>query len=455
MDGGSTITALRDSLASSWDRHLSELRRLVEVPSVSAHGRGLHDAAAVVASLLEARDLRTVVHEAPGAPVVVAHGGAEDGPTLLFYEHYDVQPAKPLDEWTVPPFELTERDGCLYGRGAADTKGHIVCRLAAVDAVRDVLGVDPVRYVFVIEGAEEIGSPGLPEFLAAHAGELRADACLWESGGVDADGHPVVYAGMKGVVGFELRCRVASQDLHSSLGAVVDNPLYRLAAAIATLRDADGRATIDGFLDDVEPPAPADEAAMLAHPDDSSAVRDLYGLRAFLPAAAGAYQRRMQLEPCVNVNGIHGGYGGPGMKTVLPREGVAKLDIRLVPRQDPARTVELVRVHLDRRGFTDVEIVVHDGEAAARTPLDHPFVRLVASTAELAYGRPVVLKASSAGSGPVHAFAHHLGVPFAGAGCAYPGSRAHAPDEHVRLGDLATARLHSALVLAALGGQLG
>jgi acetylornithine deacetylase/succinyl-diaminopimelate desuccinylase-like protein len=448
------IDGFRASLASSLRRHVDELRRLVEIPSVSAQHRGIDECCQAVVGLLEARGMRTAVHETPYAPVITAHGGGGDT-TLLFYEHYDVQPEDPLDEWTTPPFQLTERDGKMYGRGAADTKGNLICRLAAIDAAREVLGDDPIAYTFVIEGEEEIGSPNLEPFIAAHADELRADACLWESGGVDADDRPRVSIGMKGIATFDLRCRVSSYDLHSSLGAVVDNPLYRIAAAIASLRDEAGRVTIDGFLDDVVPLGPADEDALAAVPDHTEQMRRTYGVAGFLGGASGTdLNRRLYLAPCVNVNGIHGGYGGDGTKTVLPREAIAKLDIRLVPRQNPDRVLRAVREHLDRRGFTDVEVVPNVGEWAGRTAVDDPFVALVARTAELAYGVPPVILPSSAGTGPAHPFVEHLRVPFAGAGCNYPGGRAHAPDEHVRIEDFERGRLHSALIVAGLGGRL-
>lgn len=190
---------LAAALAGAAARHLAELRKLVEIPSVSAEGRAIDEAAKATAELCEARGLRTEIRPTAGHPVVCAWGGAESGPTLLFYEHYDVQPPDPLEEWTTPPFEVTERDGKLYGRGTADTKGHIMCRLAAIDAVREVFGSDPIRYVFLIEGEEEIGSEHLEAFIEENADELRADACLWEFGGVDSEGRPTVTLGLKGI----------------------------------------------------------------------------------------------------------------------------------------------------------------------------------------------------------------------------------------------------------------
>jgi acetylornithine deacetylase/succinyl-diaminopimelate desuccinylase-like protein len=445
--------ALAAALTASAGKHLDELRRLVEMPSISAQGQGIDECAKTVASLLAERGFDVEIRPTEGNPVVCAWGGASQGaPTLLFYEHYDVQPPEPLDLWTVPPFELTERDGKYFGRGSADTKGHIMCRIAAIDAVREVLGSDPVRYVFLVEGEEEIGSPNLEAFIGSHADDFRADGCLWEFGGVDSDGTPGVTLGLKGIQSLELRAKVPAYDAHSSLGAVIDNPLYRISKAVASLRDDVGRVLIEGFYDDVRPLTPSEVAAIEAEPDRTAELAHEYEIEHFLGGAYGTeLQRRLQAEPCVNVNGIHGGYGGAGTKTVLPSEAFCKLDFRLVPNQQPHRVVELLRVHLDRIGLDDVEIVPQAGEGPGRTALDDPFVALVADAARLAYGREPVVHVSTPGTGPAAPFAAVLRVPFTTAGCAYPGSRAHAPDEHIRIADFETGKLHTALVIAAMG----
>jgi acetylornithine deacetylase/succinyl-diaminopimelate desuccinylase-like protein len=441
--------ALRAALARSRSKHLDEFRRLVEVESVSTEGRGIDEAAKTVASLLEERGLRTEIRPTAGNPVVCAWGGAADGPTLLFYEHYDVQPVEPLDEWTCEPFALTERDGMYLGRGTADTKGHIMCRIAGIDAVREVFGRDPIRYAFLIEGEEEIGSPNLETFIHDNAGDFRADGCLWEFGGVDAEGRPGVTLGLKGIASVELHARVPSRDVHSSLGVVIDNPLYRLSAAIACLRDADGRVLIEGFYDDVRPLTESERRAIEAEPRRDEELKEEYGIARFLAGAEDfELKRRLNAEPCLNVNGIHGGWGGPGTKTVLPAKSIAKLDLRLVPDQDPHRVIELLRSHLSDNGFADVEVVALAAEGPGRTSLDDPFVEIVRSAARDAFGKEPTVHVSSAGTGPAAPFQDVLRVPFATAGCAHPGSRGHAPDENIRIEDFENAKLQTALVIA-------
>lgn len=448
------IEELRAALSASAARHLEELRTLVEIPSISAQSSGIDEAAAATAALLEARGFRAEIRPTAGNPVVCAWGGAESGPTLLFYEHYDVQPPEPLEEWTHPPFALTEDDGKLFGRGVLDTKGHIICRLAAVDAVREVFGADPIRYVFLVEGEEEIGSPNLEAFIHDHADDFAADACLWEFGGVDGEGRPTVALGLKGIQSIELRATGPAYDAHSSLGAVIDNPMWKIAAAVGSLRDTDGRVAIDGFYDNVRELTEAELAALEAEPDRAEHMRAEYGIDRFLGGVQGVeFRKRLRAEPCVNVNGIHGGYGGEGTKTVLPSRGFAKLDFRLVPDQRPERVVELVRAHLDRYGFEDVEVVALAGEAPGRTPVDDPFVGLVTATARMAYGTDAIVQISSAGTGPAAPFRDVLDVAFASVGCGYPGGRAHAPDEHMRVADFETGKLHTALVIAALAPE--
>lgn len=416
------------------------LRRLVALPSVAADGRAIPEAAAAVAEMLAEDGFEPELHPTGGAPVVFAQRLVPGAPTLLFYNHYDVQPEDPVDAWTSPPFELTERDGAWYGRGAADDKGEIVSRLTALRMFRGRHGELPFGVTFVIEGEEEIGSPNLSAYVGAHAERLQADGCLWEFGGVGASGRPVTYCGMKGILTVELRLRTAGRDLHSSYGAVADDAAYRLAAAVATLRDPDGRVTIEGFRDGVVPPSDDDLALVDALPDEEDELRTVFGVEHWLGGRSGAaWRRALYFEPTLNVNGFHAGYGGEGAKTILPAEAFAKLDIRLVPDQDPAQMLSALERHLRARGFGDVEVVRLDhAERAARSDVTDPFVAQAVAALRDAYGTEPVVLPNSAGSGPIHPFVAGLGVPVVGIGCGYPGSRIHSPDEHVRIADFVT-----------------
>lgn len=423
-------------LSAHIERGLSDLRDLVALPSVSAQGRALPETAAFVTRLLRAEGF--TVREYPGqvAPVLIAEAGEGDA-TLLIYNHYDVQPEDPLELWHTPPFELTEREGRLYGRGASDDKGEFASRLAAVRAVKERHGgALPLRVRWLIEGEEEIGSPSLERFVRAHAGELRADGCWWEFGSVAEDGRPVAFLGLKGIVSVELRAQVAASDLHSSLGAVVDNPLYRLAKAVASLRDDVGRLTIPGALDDLHAPSQADMQAIRALPGAGEDAYRTAGVTRPL-GTPPEYHHRLNLMPVVNVNGWGGGYQGAGGKTVLPAHGFVKLDFRLVPGQDPARLVKLLRAHLDAQGLTDVEIVeIEAAQHPARADAGHPFVQACLQSAREVYGQEPVVNPSSGGSGPMHPFMDALGgLPCVAMGIGNVGGRVHAPNENIKRAD--------------------
>jgi acetylornithine deacetylase/succinyl-diaminopimelate desuccinylase-like protein len=386
-----------------------------------------------VTKLLEAEGFTVQRHAGEVAPILVAEAG--EGPRkLLIYNHYDVQPETPVELWDTEPFTLTEKDGRLYGRGASDDKGEFIVRLAALRAVKAHNGGKlPLRVKWLLEGEEEIGSPSLEAFVRDHAADLRADGCWWEFGSIDANERPILIGGVKGCIGLELRCRVADSDLHSSNGAVVDNPLWRLSKAVASLRDDTGRALIPGFYDDVLPPTTTDLEYVARIPDESGALKQAYGIGQFLENASGArFYERYCLEPVINVNGFHGGYGDPGSKTVLPKEGFVKLDFRLVPNQKPAVIIELLKKHLVNIGLGDIEVLETDAALApARSSLDSPFMRAAIDTAREVFGVEPVVEPSSGGSGPMGPFVDFVGVPVVCAGISNFKSFVHAPNENI------------------------
>ncbi|MDF1523877.1 MAG: M20/M25/M40 family metallo-hydrolase [Trueperaceae bacterium] len=441
--GGSTgdpgTDAVRLLPADLRARYRELLARWVALPSVAAEGRAQQATADTVAEELRALGLDVEVHGTAGAPVVFAEKRVAGAPTVLFYNHYDVQPADPLELWTADPFVLDEREGKLFGRGATDDKGQLASRVVALEWLKRRHGGElPVGVLFVVEGEEEVGSPNMGAYVEAHRERLRADACVWEFGGVDARDRPHLISGLKGIVTVDLHVRTGAFDQHSGLGPVVPNAAWRMAAAVASLRDAEGRALVAGFYDRVRPATAAEAAYVAATPRDDDVVAEQIGVERFLGDATGAeWQRRLQLEPVINVNGIHSGYGGPGMKTVLPVEASAKLDVRLVPDQAPDEIFGLLRTHLDHHGFGDVVATLAERpEHPSRVDPTHPWVQHAAAALEEAYGTPAVVAVSSGGSGPLHPFVDVLGLPVIMIGVGYAQGRAHAPDENVRWVDV-------------------
>ncbi|HEX5692461.1 MAG TPA: M20/M25/M40 family metallo-hydrolase [Roseiflexaceae bacterium] len=435
------------------DDTIAELAKLCAVPSVSAQHLGIDACAALVADMLRKRGFEAEVVPSAGHPVVLAAADGAGQRTLLCYNHYDVQPPEPLELWHSPPFELTRDDGKLIARGVADDKGEIMGRLAAIDAVRAVMGQLPCRVKFLVEGEEEISSPSLPDVIAEHAERLSADACVWEFGSVNPEGAPIQFLGLRGICYVELSVDLLTMDAHSGIGgSIFPNAAWRLVWALNTLKDSDERILIPGFYDAIVPPSPRDMELLAALPDDAPYYRETFGVKQFLKDLSGVELRREEVfVPTCTICGLNAGYQGPGSKTVLPARASAKVDFRLVPDQDPADIVAKLRAHLDAQGFSDVRVDFLGGEKAGRTDPDDPFVALVVDAANDVYDLPTQVRPMIGGSGPNHAFIEHLHVPIVTLGGGYPGSRAHAPDENIRIDDFVRGAKHMARVLVTFG----
>jgi acetylornithine deacetylase/succinyl-diaminopimelate desuccinylase-like protein len=449
-----TLSKIDDYINKNIDIFVDELARLCCQPSVSAQNLGIGECAALVATMLGEHGYRAEIIPSGGHPVVYGEGSGRSDKTLLFYLHYDVQPAEPLELWESPPFELTQRGDNLYARGVVDDKGHIITRLAALAAVRHVLGELPCRVKFVIEGEEELGSPTIDKFIEANRERLAADACIWEFGGVNYDGAPTQALGMRGICYVELVVKTANQDAHSGLGgSIFPNAAWRLVWALNSLKGQDERILIPGFYDNVLPPSERDLQLLATHPDEAAQMKEMYGLKGFLKGITGGVELKQAavFEPTCTICGLDSGYQGPGSKTVLPAEARAKVDFRLVPEQSPAEIVEKLRAHLDAQGFDDIEIILHGGTRPAKVDPDDPFVRLTNEAAAGVYGKEPVVAPIIGGSGPLYPFVYELGLPVVAAGIGYPGGRVHAPNEHIRMQDFVNGIRHTARIIEAFG----
>ena len=417
---------------------LAELQELCRLPTVSAQGTAIGETAEHVAWLLRSCGFETQILPKPegGQPVVYAHQRGQSSRTLLFYNHYDVQPPEPLELWSSPPFQPTLVGDKLYGRGVSDNKGNIAARLAAIRAILAVRGSLPCSLKFCIEGDEEIGSPHMEAFVEEQRDLLAADACIWEGGGVTWEGVPQVSLGVKGLLYVELEALGASHDAHSSYGTVIPNPAWRLVWALSTLKDADENVLIEGFYDAVRPPTPEERAAVEGMPAEEEETLKAYGLPSFVKGVRGLpYRMRHLFQPTATIDGLLSGYTGQGPKTVLPARALAKLDFRLVPDQAPDDILEKLKRHLARHGFDDIEVRSLTGERPARTPIRDPFVAVVGRAVRRVYGVDPIIVPTIAGTGPLYPFAVTLGLPTADCGIGYPDARIHAPDENIRISD--------------------
>ena len=436
FSGMTQLQELDQAIETRLEASLADLSRLCAQPSIAAQDLGMSECAELVGQLLEARGFDVEIMPSHGQPIVYAERKGRSDRTLLFYNHYDVQPPDPLELWHSPPFEPTRREGKLFARGVSDDKGHLVCRLAAIDAFLEAEDELPCSVKFVIEGEEEIGSINLPEFVVNHQELLKADACVWEFGGVDHEDTPVQVAGLRGICYVELSVRTAIRDAHSGLGgSIFPNAAWRLIWALSTLKGPDEHIQLPGFYDRVLPPSKRDLELLSRLPESSDTLKRIYGLTDFIKGLEGGLdlEREAIFSPTCTICGLTSGYQGPGTKTVLPALASAKVDFRLVPDQDPEEVALLLRDHLDSEGFPDVEITYLGGEKPARTDLDDPFLRLVVESAREVYGEPQRIEPMSGGSGPNHPFIHTLGLPVATAGLGYPEGNVHAPNENIRI----------------------
>ena len=423
-------------LENNLDTSLQELGKLVAQPSISAQGIGLKECANLVADMLRARGFIAEIMDTEGAPVVFAERKGQGDKTLLFYNHYDVQPPEPLELWDSPPFEPEIRNGKMYGRGISDDKGHIASRLHAIDSILETDGDIPCNIKFIIEGEEETASVHLHEFIRGNKEKLKADACIWEFGGVDHRDVPMQYLGLRGICYVELSVTSLGTDVHSGVGgSILPNAAWRLTWALATLKGPDEHIRIPGFYDGIIQPTDLDRELFEALPDVADDYKKRFGAKEFIKGLTGGVELKMEevFVPTCTICGLTSGYQGPGSKTVQPAFASAKVDFRLVPGQMPEDILKKLRAHLDAEGFADVEIKYLGGEPAARTAPDDPFIKIVVQAAEEVFEEPMQLVPITGGSGPNYPFVHDLGLPVATAGLGYPETRAHAPNENIRI----------------------
>jgi len=415
---------------------VDELKELIRQPTVSAQKQGVEETAKIVLERARRAGVDAVAERVEGGPPTIVGETGSGERTLLVYDHYDVQPPDPLEEWQTPPFEPTERDGMLYGRGVSDNKGNLMARLQAIEIYREVFGALPLRVRVLYEGEEEIGSEHLAAFVAKYGDRLRADGCIWEAGYKDAAGRPTISLGLKGIAYFDLKVRGTAKDAHSSLGTILPNAAWRLVWALATLRNERDEITVDGLMDRVRKPTASDLALLEALPYDEDEMKRLHGVRAFVRGLSGtALKVKHFLEPTCTICGLTSGYSGMGSKTVLPAVASAKLDYRLVPDLTPTLVRDLLRAHLDKRGFTDIEAVPQHGELPSRWPADTAVAKASVAACRATYGTDPVVYPLMAGSGPMAQVCDALRIPVVGFGSGNAGSSNHAPNENIAIAD--------------------
>ena len=456
------LRALRYAQANR-PRFVAELGAFVRFPSVSAQPKHAADVARCADWL--AGHLRRIGMEGvttvrtPRHPIVyAAWRHRPDRPTVLIYGHYDVQPADPLSEWTSPPFAPTLRGNDLYGRGTSDDKGQMFVHVKALEAYLQSVGALPVNVVCLFEGEEEIGSPNLAAFLDAHRRALAADVAVVSDMPILAPDRPAITYAMRGGLGLELEACGPSHDLHSGLfGGAIANPLQALCQVIAGLHDREGHVTLPGFYDRVRAWGVAERAAMArSGPCDADLLRDAGATQSVGEPEYSLYER-VTLRPSLTVNGIVGGYSGPGGKAVLPSRALAKLSFRLVLDQTPQEIARLFRLHIARIALPGIQLSVrtHLMAQSALVDRDHPAIRAAVRAYRNGFGvTPVFIR--SGGTIPVVSLLQErLRTRTVLMGFALPDDRMHAPNEKFHLPNFYNGIATSLWFLAAIGGSDG
>jgi acetylornithine deacetylase/succinyl-diaminopimelate desuccinylase-like protein len=427
------------------DAFVEELKTFCRIPSVSTkseHKADLQKAAQWVADTMRGIGLEHVqIMPTAGHPVAYADWLHAPGkPTALIYGHYDVQPPEPLDLWITGPFDPTVRNGELYARGAVDDKGQVFMHLKALEAHLKTQGSLPVNVKLLIEGEEEIGSPNLDPFIAKHQDMLKADVVVISDTAMIAKGAPGITHGLRGIVYFQIDVEGTKSDLHSgSFGGAVINPAFALAQILSQLKDGNGRITIPGFYDDVRKLPTEERRAMTRLPFSEKKFQKEIGAPALFGEKGFTTLERLWARPTLEINGLYSGFIGEGAKTVLPGRAMAKVSMRLVPNQDPAKIARLFTQHVKRIFPKTVRLKMTEISGRGTpwlAPTDHPAMQALAQAIQKGFGKKPVFTRTGGTIAVVATFTRLLKAPSLLMGIGLPDENAHAPNEKLDLDNL-------------------
>ncbi len=429
-----------------WFRHdaertRAELDEFLRIPSVSArseHNADTARCAAWLADRLRSFGMEASIHQTPGHPIVLAEWrkAGPQAPTVLVYGHYDVQPVEPLELWTSPPFEPTERDGKLFARGSVDDKGQLYIHVKAAEALLKERHELPVNLIILAEGEEEVGSDNLADFVERYAARLKCDAVVISDSSMFAPGQPSILSSLRGLAYFEINVVGPAQDLHSgSYGGAVVNPATALARIIATFHDKKGRVAIPGFYSKVRDWGKAARKATKKLPFSEKEFLKETGAPALGGESGFSSLERIWMRPTCEVNGQLSGYTGEGAKTVLPSKAMAKVSCRLVPDQDPRQIGKLLEAHVKRVAPKGVKVTVEalHGGKPWKAELDGPIYEAARYALKAAFGKEPVIVGEGGSIPVVGDFTRVLRAPVLLMGFGLPGENAHAPDEWISM----------------------
>ena len=441
----------------STKRSLDLLANLIKSPTVVPRDKkGLRECADTLQGQFEDYGYKVMLFGKP--PVVFAEKNVGAKKTLMCYHHYDVQTEGDLSLWKSSPWKMTVRNGRAFGRGAVDDKGPCVASLVGLQIIEEALGELPVNAKFVVEGEEERSSEVLAKFEKKHGNLMKADGCVWEVLSATSGSTTEMFSGMKGDVSIRLTVGNSSDyptcDAHSGSAGVIPSAPWRLIQALKTLKDEDDNITIDGVMSHVRKPTKEDIDALKKYRGNiGQKLKANYGLTHFIKNRTGVdLLKALYLQPSLSINGLESGSLGEVHSTIVPAKAVAKLDLRLVPDMHSDEMASLLRAHLKRRGFDDIEVYAA-GYDAAKTPVTDPFIKLVMETArEVAGPASCNLLPMMAGTGPAYLFEKHtpfcVGYSYADLDKVYE----HGPNENVPIKSMETNSAFVATIAERMGG---
>jgi len=421
-------------------QYIELLRELIAIPSVSAKEAYLPEAAHLIADAFRGLGADVIYDDTYFAPFVLAtfQSKVPNAKQLVIYNHYDVQPAEPLDLWATDAWTLTEKNGKLYGRGVDDDKGNLTARLSAIaEYLTEHNNQLPINITFIVEGSEETSSRHLDDYLAKHHHHLSADLVIWESGGKNVNEEIEIFGGNKGIVTFDMTAKTANNDLHSSLSAIVDSASLRLSQAIASLFDHHGNIAVPHFYDDIAIPNAREKQLVAALPLTRDSLITQHGIKVplYTDRNGDDLKETLYFKPTINIEGIQSGYNSAGVKTVLPATATAKAEARLVPNMDPDVTLQRIKDHLQEQGLSDIVVTKTLGQPGYRSDMsDSEILRVIDVTAYYYKAQPIVIP-TSPGTGPMFYIHEALQAPIASLGIGYSHALDHAPNENIRLTD--------------------
>ncbi len=426
---------VHDFIINSEHEYLETLIDLVKIPSVSSDAHSVRNCAEYLVELMNDCGIQSKIYETKGQPLVIGEVTSPNPQalTVLFYGHYDVQPPEPLELWVSEPFNPEVRDGRLYGRGTGDNKGQFLAHILAVKSYLSCEGSLPINFKIILDGEEEIGSPSLWPFVLENKELLKADLVLTSDGPIHDSGAPMVVFGARGVMNFELKLKTATTDNHSgNKGGVIPNASWEMVKLLASMIDETGRATIQGFYDQVLDITEYEYDMIKALPFEPNALAKVYGVDKIIDDKETFFKKLLFL-PTLTINGINSGHIGQGTKNIIPCEATAKMEVRLVLDQDPKDILEKIKNHV-KKFNPQVQVLKEEEDMLpSRTSAELDICQSVIQAVKIGFNQEPVVIPSMGGSLPDYVWTKGLGVPSIMIPYANADEANHAPNENMSI----------------------